>query len=55
MLSLIFLSTTKAQELRSIQNNAFKKGEVITYRVHYGIIEAGIARLEVLDEEKKIW
>ncbi|MBK9800936.1 MAG: DUF3108 domain-containing protein [Bacteroidetes bacterium] len=53
MLSLIFISTTQAQELRSIQNNAFKKGEVITYRVHYGIIDAGIARLEVLDEEKK--
>lgn len=43
----------QAQQLRSLTNNAFKKGEVITYRVHYGFIDAGTARLEVLNEEKK--
>jgi Protein of unknown function (DUF3108) len=52
---LLFLSGTTiyAQSLRTITNNAFKKGEVISYRVHYGFIEAGTARLEVMDEEKK--
>lgn len=51
---LFFLSLlSSAQQLRSINNKAFKKGEVITYRVHYGFIDAGTARLEVMDEEKK--
>jgi hypothetical protein len=51
----LFLTGTSiyAQSLRKIPNNAFKKGEVITYRVHYGFIDAGTARLEVMDEEKK--
>ena len=54
-LSLLFFSTVsvQAQQLRSINNKAFKKGEVITYRVHYGFIDAGTARLEVMNEEKK--
>lgn len=52
---LLLLSSISvvAQTLRSLPNKAFKKGEVITYRVHYGFIDAGTARLEVMDEEKK--
>lgn len=50
---LLLLSVSAFAQLRSIPNNAFKKGEVITYRVHYGFIDAGTARLEVMDEEKK--
>lgn len=50
---LIFVSISSAAQMRSLTNNAFKKGEVITYRVHYGFIDAGTARLEVMDEEKK--
>lgn len=50
---MITSATAQTQQLRTITNNAFKKGEVITYRVHYGFIEAGTARLEVLNEEKK--
>ena len=55
ILSLLLITSfsLQAQQLRSLPNNAFKKGEVITYRVHYGFIDAGTARLEVLDEEKK--
>lgn len=41
--------------LRTIKNNAFSVGEVLEYRLHYGIIEAGTARLEVLPCEKKIF
>jgi hypothetical protein len=53
-LVLLFLNFPLfAQSLRSINNSAFKKGEVINYRVYYGFIDAGTARLEVLSEEKK--
>ena len=43
----------QAQILKSVTNTAFKKGEVLVYRVHYGFLDAGEARLEVKDEEKK--
>ena len=36
--------------LRVIQNNAFKPGEFLKYRIHYGIIDAGEATLEVKPE-----
>ncbi|PCJ77661.1 MAG: ATP-dependent exonuclease, partial [Flavobacteriales bacterium] len=32
----------------------FKKGEVLEYRLHYGVINAGTARIEVKKEDKKI-
>lgn len=34
-------------DLPSNPNTAFKEGEVLTYRLHYGIIDAGVAILEV--------
>jgi hypothetical protein len=34
-------------DLPVVNNVAFKEGEVLTYRLHYGIIDAGIATLEV--------
>lgn len=33
--------------LRSINNTAFKPGEVLKFRIHYGIMDAGEATLEV--------
>jgi hypothetical protein len=33
--------------LTTRKNTAFKPGEVLTYRLHYGIIDAGVAMLEV--------
>ncbi len=33
--------------LRALENNAFKVGEYLKYRIHYGIINAGIAELRV--------
>jgi len=36
--------------LPSIQNNAFKRGEKLSYRLHYGIIDAAVATLAVTDE-----
>jgi hypothetical protein len=40
-------------DLPEIPNKAFKRGEVLSYRMHYGFIDAGIATLTVTDEEKE--
>ena len=34
-------------ELRTVDNQAFRPGEVLTFRIHYGILDAGEATLEV--------
>lgn len=40
--------------LRTIKHNAFKNGEQLEYRLHYGLINAGTAKLEVKKLDKKI-
>jgi hypothetical protein len=35
------------------KNNAFKKGEILSYRLHYGAIDAGIATLEVTEDNRE--
>lgn len=40
-------------ELREVSNTAFAKGEYLKYRIHYGIIDAGIAELMVKDVTHK--
>ena len=48
------LSSSAAQdELRKINNEAFRAGEVLKYRIHYGIIDAGEATLEIKEELQK--
>ena len=39
--------TKPASSLRQLGNSAFKEGEYLKYRIHYGIINAGIAELMV--------
>ena len=53
--SLTFVSFSggdeeKPTDLPSITNQAFQKGEKLVYRLHYGIIDAGIATCEVKKE-----
>jgi hypothetical protein len=43
-----------AQPLKKITNEAFQPGEVLEYRVHYGFMDAGEARLEVAADMKQI-
>ena len=38
---------------RKINNEAFKRGEKLTYRIHYGFIDAAIATIEITDENKR--
>ena len=58
MQSLCYLNAP-AQELRKISNDAFQRGEKITYRVYYdaivtGKVTAGEAELEITDENQKV-
>lgn len=41
-------------ELRSIRHQAFRPGEKLNFRIHYGFVDAGTATLEVAGETKKI-
>jgi hypothetical protein len=41
-------------DVRTIDNKAFKRGEELNYRIHYGIIDAGTANIKVLNENKVI-
>lgn len=50
---LILCSLQAFPQLRKQPNFAFNKGEILVFRIHYGIIDAGIATLEVINEEKK--
>jgi hypothetical protein len=40
-------SQINADQLPTAVNKAFKQGEVLTYRMHYGMLNAGVAVLEV--------
>lgn len=51
---LLFFYTAFAQSaFRKVSNAAFQRGEKLTYRVHYGFIDAVVATLEIKDEDKK--
>jgi len=59
LLCLLGLSSLKAQELRTINNEAFQKGEKIVYKVYYdsfvtGHVTAGEASLEIEKESRII-
>jgi hypothetical protein len=41
------ISANNTKDLPNNPNTAFKEGEVLTYRLHYGIMDAGVAILEV--------
>lgn len=42
------------KELPMMNKGAFKRGELLSFRIHYGIIDAGVATLGVTEEEKEI-
>ena len=52
LISLGAISSEGQKVLRSINHNAFKPGEKLHFRLHYGILSAGEATLEVLPETK---
>ncbi len=48
------ITENNSTKLRNLNNNAYKAGEVLNYRLHYGVINAGTAKLEVKKMDKKI-
>jgi Protein of unknown function (DUF3108) len=66
LLVIALFSFTKEKSLPEIQNDgdvktlplvkneAFKRGEKLVFRLHYGIIDAGEATLGITDEQKEI-
>jgi len=61
LFSLLFLFSagliawkTPPPTLRTVVNSAFTKGEFLKYRVHYGIITAGYATLEVANKVETV-
>lgn len=51
---LIIKEEVDSTQLRSINHHAFKAGEKLEYRLHYGVIGAGTANLEINKLDKKI-
>lgn len=47
------METSKGKELRELSNQAFKEGEYLKYRIHYGIINAGVAELTIDGKTKR--
>ena len=45
---------TQSASPRTVDNKAFKRGEQLNYRIHYGILDAGTASISVLNENKVI-
>lgn len=52
--NLLAIQNTQTKDLPSKSNSAFKEGEILQYRLHYGIVDAGVAILEVKPENKTI-
>ncbi len=48
-----YAENTTRVELPQVKNTAFKRGEKVSYRLHYGFIDAGKGTLTVTNEEKK--
>lgn len=40
----------QSKELPIVQNDAFKEGEILSYRLHYGAMDAGVILMEVKPE-----
>ena len=53
LFSLAANSSEGQKVLRSINNEAFRPGEKLHFQLHYGMINAGEATLEVLPETRK--
>lgn len=53
-LLLLIPILVSSQPLRRVNNEAFSTSEVLDYRIHYGFVDAGTARLEVDKELKDV-
>lgn len=52
---LLQVTCGKAQEaLPVVPNTSFQRGELLTYKIHYGILDAATATLKIEDEDRKV-
>ena len=47
--AFFYSQTIKDDEFRTVENNAFKVGEKLTFDVKYGFVTAGIAVMQIPD------
>ena len=50
----VYADGQKASKYRKVTHNAFKPGEKLRYRLHYGVVDAGEATLEVKSTTKTV-
>lgn len=49
-LAVLFAFTFKSEEFAAIENDSFSKGEILQYRIHYGLVTGGDATVRI-DEQ----
>lgn len=49
-----FADKADGSSLRTVKHNNFAPGEILEYRLHYGMVNAGTAKLEVQKVNKKV-
>lgn len=47
IVTMLLLTSIYAEEFRTIENNAFREGEKLTFKVKYGFVTAGIAEMAI--------
>ncbi len=47
IVTMLLLTSIYAEEFRTIENNAFREGEKLTFDVKYGFVTAGIAEMAI--------
>jgi len=47
------ISTADSDGMRVVENKAFEVGEVLKYKLHYGLVNAGVAKLKVHEVTNK--
>jgi len=53
LISLVAKSADGQKVLRTVNNEAFKPGEKLKFRIHYGFLDAGEATLEIMPDIQK--
>ena len=49
ILVMCMITSITFAQYRKHENKAFEKGEQLVYRIHYGVIDAGVAEIDVRD------
>ena len=53
--SFTILAKKKEDRYRKVTNYSFREGEILNYIIHYGFLDAGAARLELVPEKEEMY